>query len=115
MAIKLVLLIWRHLLAGARVPSEIWTDHKHLESLKHMRWAELFSRFSFTLRHLPGQQNFLVDALSCLPQHDSVCVRPTQSIFTPSPLGVFAVTWSMSSASPLSVNLLERIKCVVMA
>lgn len=45
-AIKLALLTWRHL---------------------HMRWAELFSRFHFTLHHLPGRQNFLVDVLPTFP------------------------------------------------
>lgn len=44
---------WRHLLEGARVPFEVWTDHKNLEALKNprklgakqLRWAEFF--FSF--------------------------------------------------------------------
>lgn len=79
MAIKLALLTWRHLLEGARVPFEVGTDHKNLEALKcprklgakQLRWAEFFSKFRFTLHHLPGKSNFLADALSRLPQHDS--------------------------------------------
>lgn len=69
-AIKLVLVTWCHFLEGARFPFEVWTDHKNLETLKEphklgtkqLWWAEFFSKFQFTLHHLPGKLNFLADA-----------------------------------------------------
>lgn len=77
--IKLALSTWCHFLEGARVPFEVWTDQKKLESLKQtwklgakqIRWAAFFSKFQFTIHHLFGKTNFLADALSRLPQHDT--------------------------------------------
>lgn len=117
-AIKLALVSWCHFLKGAHIPFEIWTDHKNLEALKNPRklgakqihWADLFSRFRFTLRHLPGKQNFLADALSRSPQHDSVWDKPVRSLFTPSQFGGYAVTCSKTNPILSPDGLLECIK-----
>lgn len=65
-AIKLALTIWKHLLERARVPFELWTDHKNLEAFhtwrklraKQFHWDKLFSKFRVTLRHLMGKKIF---------------------------------------------------------
>jgi hypothetical protein len=55
------------------VPSfEIWTDHKNLEyfrkkrqlSERQVRWAEILSRYNFSLKYRPGKQAVIPDALS---------------------------------------------------
>lgn len=116
-AIKLALRSWWHLLEGAWVPFEIWTDHKNLEALKHprklraknLRWAHLFSHFRFTLHHLPGKQKFLVDALSRMPQHDSTCIFLIQSVFSPSHLGGMVSTRTTKSFPSSPSDLTARI------
>lgn len=89
---KLALSTWHHLQDGAQTPFEIWTDHKNLEMLctpwqlgaKQLLWAEFISKFQFTLHHLPGKKNFLADALSRLPQHESKCEEVIDAMFSPS-------------------------------
>ncbi|KAL2017202.1 hypothetical protein VTK56DRAFT_2409 [Thermocarpiscus australiensis] len=55
------------------VPSfEIWTDHKNLEyfqkkrqlSERQVRWAEILARYNFRLKHRPGREAVVPDALS---------------------------------------------------
>jgi len=63
---------WRHFLEGARMKFEIWTDHKNLEyfmssqnlNCRQARWALYLSRFSFTLKHVPGSKMGKADGLS---------------------------------------------------
>ena len=63
---------WRHFLEGARVKFKIWTDHKNLEyfmssqnlNRRQARWALYLSRFSFTLKHVPGSKMGKADGLS---------------------------------------------------
>ncbi|KAK9391826.1 hypothetical protein NXF25_017413 [Crotalus adamanteus] len=90
-AIKWALATWRHFLEGAKYEIEIWTDHKNLAVLqsprrlnpKHVRWAQYFQRFTFTLKYVPGGRNFLADALSRLPQYDSPREEVVQAIVPP--------------------------------
>ncbi|KAK9397281.1 hypothetical protein NXF25_020642 [Crotalus adamanteus] len=87
-AIKWALSTWRHLLEGAQHPFEVWTDHRNLMVLqtprrlapKHVRWAQYFQRFRFSLKVVPGGKNFLADALSRLPQYDSKKEQVIQTI-----------------------------------
>lgn len=90
---------------------------KHYPKLgaKHIRWAKLFSRFPFTLRHFPGKQNFLADALSCLPQHDSIRTTTMQSVFTPSHLGGMVTTRSTICCPSAPSDFLERLRQAVHA
>ncbi|CAF4921263.1 unnamed protein product [Rotaria socialis] len=54
---------WRHLLEGAAQPIAIFTDHKILKALKHMRvscsrhirWLEFISRFNVSITYRPGK------------------------------------------------------------
>lgn len=60
--IKWALQTWRHILEGTNIQSEVWTNHKNLEALhtpcrlspKHIRWAQYFHRFTFSLKVVPG-------------------------------------------------------------
>ncbi|XP_039178262.1 uncharacterized protein LOC120298525 [Crotalus tigris] len=91
-AIRWALATWRHLLEGAKQPFEVWTDHKNLEALqtprrlapKHVRWAQYFNRFQFTLKYVPGGKNFLADALSRMPQYHSKREEVIQALMPPS-------------------------------
>ena len=66
---------WRHFLEGATIKLEIWTDHKNLEyfmkaqklNRRQARWALYLSRFSFTLKHVPGSKMGKADSLSRRP------------------------------------------------
>jgi RNase H-like domain found in reverse transcriptase/Reverse transcriptase (RNA-dependent DNA polymerase)/Integrase zinc binding domain/Chromo (CHRromatin Organisation MOdifier) domain len=70
---------WRHYLEGARLPVEIWTDHKNLEyfrsaqklNRRQARWSLYLSRFDFTLHHKPGRCMGKPDALSRRADHGS--------------------------------------------
>ena len=63
---------WRHLLEGAQIKFEIWTDHKNLEyfmkaqklNQRQARWTLYLSRFDFTLKHVPGTRMGKTDGLS---------------------------------------------------
>jgi len=63
---------WRHLLEGAQIKFEIWTDHKNLEyfmkaqklNRRQARWALYLSWFDFTLKHVVGSKMGKVDRLS---------------------------------------------------
>ena len=63
---------WRHLLEGAQIKFEIWTDHKNLEyfmkaqklNRRQTRWALYLSRFDFTLKHVAGSKMGKADGLS---------------------------------------------------
>jgi len=63
---------WRHYLEGAKLEFEIWTDHKNLQyfmtsqklNRRQARWALYLSRFSFTLKHVPGKSMGKADGLS---------------------------------------------------
>jgi len=63
---------WRHYLEGAKLEFEIWTDHKNLQyfmtsqklNQRQARWALYFSRFNFTLKHVPGKSMGKADGLS---------------------------------------------------
>jgi len=63
---------WRHYLEGAKLEFEIWTDHKNLQyfmtsqklNQRQARWALYLSRFSFTLKHVPGKSMGKADGLS---------------------------------------------------
>ena len=54
---------------------EVCTDHRTLEhfhaqrdlSRRQARWMEFLSQYDVTIRYLPGEQNNVADALSCLP------------------------------------------------
>jgi len=66
---------WRHLLEGAMMKFEIWTDHKNLEyfmkaqklNRRQARWALYLSRFDFMLKHIPGSKMEKADSLSRRP------------------------------------------------
>ena len=66
---------WRHYLEGAKLEFEIWTDHKNLQyfmtsqklNRRQARWALYLSRFSFTLKHVPGKSMGKADGLSRRP------------------------------------------------
>jgi len=61
--------MWRHYLEGAKLEFEIWIDHKNLQyfmtsqklNRRQARWALYLSRFSFTLKHVPGKSMGKVD------------------------------------------------------
>jgi len=63
---------WRAELVSVAAPFQIMTDHKNLEyfmttrklSERQVRWAELLSRFRFSLIHRPGRFAHRPDALS---------------------------------------------------
>ena len=63
---------WRYLLEGAKFKFEVWTDHKNLEyfikvqklNRQQARWALYFSRFDFTLKHMPGTKIGKADSLN---------------------------------------------------
>jgi len=63
---------WRHLLEGAQIKFEIWTDHKNLEyfmkvqklNRRQARWALYLSQFDFTLKHVVGSKIGKTDGLS---------------------------------------------------
>jgi len=67
--------MWRHYLEGAKLEFEIWTDHKNLQyfmasqklNRRQVRWALYLSRFSFTLKHVPGKSMGKADGLSRRP------------------------------------------------
>lgn len=108
MAFKLGLTTWCHLLEGAGVPFKIWAD-KNLEAVCMSRWlgakqlrrVEFFSKFQFTLQPHPRKKKFLVDALACLPQHDSQREEVIDSLCTPRPLGVLVTIRSQAKEPPL--------------
>ena len=64
--------VWRHLLEGAQIKFEIWTDHKNLEyfmkaqklNRRQARWALYLSQFDFTLKHVAGSKMEKADGLS---------------------------------------------------
>lgn len=69
----------------------MWTDHKnhkniealkipHKLSSKHVHWAQYFNQFNFTLRYIPVAKNFMADALSRLPQYNSVAAKMIQPV-----------------------------------
>ncbi|KAL0158888.1 hypothetical protein M9458_046964, partial [Cirrhinus mrigala] len=72
LAMKAALEEWRHWLEGALHPFTILTDHKNLEYLRsakrlnprQVRWALLFTRFTFTVTYRPGSKNTKADSLS---------------------------------------------------
>jgi len=63
---------WRHLLEGAQIKFEIWTDHKNLEyfmkaqklNRRQARWALYLSQFDFTLKYVAGSKMGKTDGLS---------------------------------------------------
>ena len=63
---------WRHLLEGAQIKFEIWTDHKNLEyfmkaqklNRRQARWALYLSQFDFTLKHVAESKMGKTDGLS---------------------------------------------------
>lgn len=77
--VRWAILSWRHFLKGAKVPFEVWTDHKNLKALKMPRklflkqvhWAQYFGRLNFELKYIPGGKNLLANALLRKTQFDS--------------------------------------------
>nr|GEX46259.1 putative reverse transcriptase domain-containing protein [Tanacetum cinerariifolium] len=69
-AVVFALKIWRHYLYGMK--SVIYTDHKslwyifdHKElNMRQMRWIELLSDYECKIKHHPGKENVVEDALS---------------------------------------------------
>jgi transposase InsO family protein len=63
---------WRHYLEGSPHPILIFTDHHSLQWLntqphlsgRQSRWVEKLSELEFQLKHLPGKENKVADALS---------------------------------------------------
>jgi len=63
---------WRAELEGLAQPLKVYSDHKALEyfmttknlSARQARWAELLSRYHFTIMYWPGQSNQKADALT---------------------------------------------------
>ena len=63
---------WRHLLKGAQLKFEIWTDYKNLEyfmkaqklNQRQAQWALYLLRFDFILKHIPGTRMGKADGLS---------------------------------------------------
>jgi len=85
--------VWRHFLEGATKKFKIWTDHKNLKyfmkvqklNRRQARWALYLSRFSFTLKHIPGSKMGKADSLSRRPDwevgvernsEDEILVKP---------------------------------------
>ena len=67
---------WRHYLHGTQ-PFTLLTDHESLKYHKSMpnltgrlaRWIETMSQFDYQLRHIPGKDNVVADALSRRVDH----------------------------------------------
>ena len=63
---------WRAELEGLQQPLQVYSDHKALEyfmttknlSARQARWAELLSRYHFTIMYRLGKKNSRADALS---------------------------------------------------
>jgi len=63
---------WRAELEGLAQPLKVYSDYKALEyfmttknlSARQARWAELLSRYHFTIMYWPGQSNQKADALT---------------------------------------------------
>ena len=78
-AILKALIKWEDKLLGRKFV--IVTDHKGLKyfetqhnlSSQQTRWSEYLSHFNFTIQHMDGDTNQVVD---CLPPHDSVTWMP---------------------------------------
>ena len=62
---------WRHYLHGTQ-PFTLLTDHdslKYHKTMPHLssrlaRWVEKMAEFDYVLRHIPGKDNVVADALS---------------------------------------------------
>jgi hypothetical protein len=68
---------WQMHLKGARVPVQIYTDHRSLEELdtqllspKMARWFTTLSDYRYKVTWIPGAENGAADALSRRPDHD---------------------------------------------
>ena len=63
---------WRAEIQGLKEPLKVYSDHKALEyfmttknlSARQARWAELLSRYHFTISYRPGAKNQKADALT---------------------------------------------------
>ena len=72
LAIIQVLDEWRQYLLGAKLPFEIWMDHKNLEyfrqpqklNRRQARWTTEMQQYDFSMNHKPGSQMTKADLLS---------------------------------------------------
>ena len=72
LAVMLALDEWRQYLLGAKLPFEIWTDHKNLEyfqqpqklNWRQARWTSKMQEYKFTMHHKLGSQMTKADLLS---------------------------------------------------
>jgi hypothetical protein len=76
MALVRACLHWRHYLHGTQ-PFTLLTDHDSLKYHRTMpqlegrlaRWVEKMAEFDYTLKHIPGKDNIVADALSRRVDH----------------------------------------------
>ena len=82
LAIVWALKKWRSDLMGS--PIYVYTDHKTLInfdaqcdlSCRQLRWQELLSQYEIHILYIHGEDNTVVDALSCLPADNKERVEP---------------------------------------
>ena len=73
LAIVRALKKWRSDLIG--IPIVVYTDHRTLQnfdtqhdlSRRQLRWQEFMSQYDMTIVYIPGEDNTVADALSCVP------------------------------------------------
>jgi len=80
---------WRHYLVGAKVKTQVFTDHFSLQyfqtqptlTRKQGRWSQVMQDYNLEIKYLEGKQNVVADALSRLPSGISIAtissVEPT--------------------------------------
>jgi hypothetical protein len=87
MALMRACLHWRHYLHGTQ-PFTLLTDHDSLKYHKSMtnlsgrlaRWIEKMAEFDYVLKHIPGKENVVADALSRRSDHAHCQVNALRSI-----------------------------------
>ena len=90
---------WRHLLLGTQHPIDIITDHSALKyfgtkqklSERQVRWMETLSEYNYTIRHQPGKEAVIPDALSRRPDYkrkidNNMTMIPSKAIRTQLPV-----------------------------
>ena len=68
---------WKHLIFKPKIPLEIITDHSALQyfgtkqslSERQIHWMEILSEYDYTIKHQPGKDAVIPDALSRRPDY----------------------------------------------